>query len=59
MKVFEIWEGCREDGYLEIKEIADDELHKAFSSLKSCKLSVYNDISSNIVEHCPIRYFEL
>ena len=38
--------GCREDGYLEIKEIADDELHKAFSSLKSCKLSWYNDILS-------------
>ena len=29
--------GCKEDGYLEIKE---------FSSLKSCKLSWYSDISS-------------
>ena len=35
---------------LEIKEIADDELHKAFSSLKSNKSPGYDDISSSVVK---------
>ena len=42
---------------VEIKVIADDELHIAISSLKSNKLSGCNNISSNIVR--AVRSFQL
>ena len=45
-KIFSKYEGP----VLEIKEIADCELHKAFSFLKSTKSPGYHNISSNIVK---------
>ena len=39
----------RKGPVLDIKEIADDKLHKVFISSKSNKSSRYDNISSNII----------
>ena len=47
----------RERPVLDIKEIADDTLHKVFISLKSNKSSRHDDIKSNVIKAVPNEVF--